>query len=61
MKLAMIELAKEIQMLKEKLAAPLIKKKIKEQSEKAEQPEEKPSGSKKYNDGFDEIRAMQKP
>ncbi len=60
-KLALIEIAKEVDALKEKLAAPAVKKKIIERSEPEETPEEKPSGPKKYNDGFDEIRAMQKP
>lgn len=56
MKLGILELAKEIDMINEKMRSPLIKKKIKDKAEEADQPEEKSS----IHDGFDEVRQLRK-
>jgi hypothetical protein len=55
MKVSIVEMAKEIDMIKEKLKSPLIKKKIKE-----EEVVDIPKENTTINDGFDGLRQLRK-
>jgi len=56
MKVGFVELSKEVDMIKERLKSPLVKKNLNQQSQQEETQEEKSS----IDDGFDAIRSLRK-